>query len=142
MRNVRRVRARRRAFTLLEVLMVLVILGLLASLVVYNLAGVGDKAKRDATKANIKLVEGAIDLFRAQVGKYPESLQQLVQKPENETDAANWAGPYIKDAASLKDSWGQELNYKQPGDYNRDSYDLSSPGEPGKNEEIANYTKT
>jgi len=135
----------RRAFTLLEVLMVLVILGLLAGLVVYNLAGVGDKAKVDATQANIGLIEGAIDLFRAQVGRYPNTLQELTEKPEDEKEAKSWGGPYIKDAEKLKDAWGRDLQYKVPGDYNKETYDLSSSGKDGQegnDDDITNWTRT
>jgi len=141
-----RSRNRRRAFTLLEVLMVLVILGLLAGLVVYNLQGVGDKAKIDTTTANIASIETIVDLFQMQVGRYPTTLDELVKKPEDEKEAKNWGGPYIKekDLERLKDGWGHELIYKAPGEYNTNSFDLSSPGkdgEPGNEDDIVNWKK-
>ncbi len=140
-----RVRAARRAFTLLEVLMVLVILGLLAGLVVWNLSNVGEKAKEETTRTNVKLLEGPIDLFHMQVGRYPTTLQELSQKPEDENEAKKWAGPYIKDPGSLKDGWGKDLIYKSPGEHNTDSYDLYSVGKDGNEgteDDIGNWTKT
>jgi len=141
-----RSRNRRRAFTLLEVLMVLVILGLLAGLVVYNLSGIKEGAEKKATEANIAIIEGAVRMFQMQVGRYPTALTELVQKPEDERDAKNWNGPYIleKDLEKLKDGWGHELIYKAPGEYNTNSFDLSSPGkdgEPGNDDDIVNWKK-
>jgi general secretion pathway protein G len=125
--------------------MVLVILGLLASIVVYNLAGVGDRAKVDATQINIKAIEGAIDLFRAQVGRYPESLQELMEAPENEEDAKRWAGPYLKESSKLQDAWHEPFVYECPGQVNKNSFDLSSGGpdkDPGNDDDITNWEKT
>jgi general secretion pathway protein G len=144
MKTRRKVRAAR-AFTLLEVLMVLVILGMLAGIVVYQLGGVREKAERDATAVNIAAVEGAIDLYHGAVGKYPTSLQELVTAPDDEIDRQKWAGPYIKDAEKFKDAWGRPLDYKCPGDVNSNTYDLSSPGKDGQSgndDDVTNWKKT
>ena len=136
-----------KGFSLIELIVVLVILGLLAGIVVYNLQGVGDRARIQATQAQIASVEGALKLYQTAVGTYPESLELLITKPSDENDAAKWTGPYIeeKDRGKLKDAWGNELIYKAPGDVNVTSYDLSSPGpdkQPGNDDDVTNWTKT
>jgi general secretion pathway protein G len=145
-----RVRFKVRGFTLLEVLMVVVIIGLLAAFVVPNFFGAGEKAKKDLTKALIESgLNGALDLYRAHMGTYPESdsggLMLLLEKPDDEEAAAKWHGPYIKKAQDLKDAWGTDLIYKCPGEINENGYDLSSAGpdkQEGTDDDITNWEKT
>ncbi len=139
-------RTRRRAFTLLEVLMVVVIIGLLAAFVVPNFFGTETKTKINLSTALVKSgINGTLDRYRLDMGHYPtteEGLIALVQKPDNEEDAKKWAGPYVKAATDLKDSWGTDLIYKCPGEYNSDGYDLSSAGpdrQPGTDDDIGNW---
>lgn len=139
-------RMTRRAFSLLEVLLVVVIIGILAAFVVPNLIGTGDKARVDATRSmvgksgNLAL---AIDLFRTNVGEYPETLKELYEPPSDDEKKKKWGStPYIKDLASLKDAWGRELQYKRPGEHNQDSYDLWSWGQDGQDgteDDIGNW---
>jgi general secretion pathway protein G len=146
----RKLHARRRAFTLLEVLMVVVIIGLLAAFVVPNFFGAGDRAREDLTKALIKSgINGALDLYRAHMGTYPPSeeggLELLHTAPEDEEKAEDWAGPYIKKAEDLRDAWGNELIYEFPGEYNENGYDLASPGPngtAGDEDDITNWERT
>lgn len=139
-------RARVRAFTLLEVLMVVVIIGLLAAFVVPNFFGVGEQAKVDLTRATIDSgFNGALTAFRANVGRYPtgdEGLKVLNQRPEDEEAAKKWAGPYIEDLNKLRDAWGREFRFASPGEYNREGYDLSSAGKDGEfgtDDDIVNW---
>jgi len=142
-------RSRARAFTLLEVLMVVVIIGLLAAFVVPNFFGAGDKAKKDLTKALVDSgLNGALDLYRAHMGTFPPSdkggLNLLLEKPDDEEAAANWHGPYIKKAKDLKDAWGHDLIYRYPGEVNENGYDLASvgpDGEEGTADDITNWEK-
>jgi general secretion pathway protein G len=149
--NTRRVQAPVRAFTLLEVLMVVVIIGLLAAFVVPNFFGAGDRARKDLTQALVDSgLNGALDLYKAHVGMYPPSedggLQLLLEAPEDEVLAEKWAGPYVKKAQDLLDPWGSDLVYECPGDINgEDSYDLSSAGpnrQEGDDDDIVNWEKT
>lgn len=137
--------ARRRAFTLLEVLMVVVIIGVLAAFVVPNFFSAGEKAKKDMTANLIKSgINGTLDLYRMHMGEYPESLEQLVTPPDDAEIAEKWAGPYVKDLKNLKDSWGNDLIYTFPGRYNETSYDLSSPGankKEGDDDDITNWDR-
>jgi general secretion pathway protein G len=138
----------RRAFSLLEVLLVVVILGILAAFVVPALLRTGDTARIDSTKALIGKngpVALALSLYRTHLGKYPEELKELTEKPSDEEAANKWHGPYIEDPNSLKDSWQQELKYKKDGEHNgQDSYDLWSTGQNGQDgddDDIGNWTK-
>lgn len=74
----------------------------------------------------------AIDTFRLEVGRYPQSLSELTNKPEDEDDDRKWNGPYIKDAKNLKDAWANPIGYASPGKHNESSYDLWSNGPDGK----------
>ena len=138
------------AFTLLEVLMVVVIIGILAALVVPNFFGASEGAKIDLTKALIESgVNGTLDLYRLHMGHYPRSdeggLAALVEAPDDDELAEKWRGPYVKDGAKLKDTWGNDLIYESPGEINEDSYDLSSAGpneQEGDEDDITNWEKT
>ncbi len=143
-------RARARAFTLLEVLMVVIIIGLLAAFVVPNFFGASDRAKNDLTKATVERgFNGALDLYKLHTGKYPTSddggLKLLLEKPDDEEVAKKWSGPYLKKAEDIKDPWGHEYIYVCPGKYNQDSYDLSSAGkdgEEGTDDDLQNWKDT
>ena len=139
-------RVRRRAFTLLEVLMVIVILGVLAALIVPNLFGTGERAKVDATQIKIDGLDSTIEIFRTHCGRLPstdEGLAALLLQPDDETLEGKWAGPYLKQAP--KDAWGRDLIYEAPGTYNEAGYDLSSMGpngQAGDEDDITNWEKT
>jgi general secretion pathway protein G len=116
-------------FTLVEILVVLVILGLLAALVVPNLIGNVGKAQIATTKTQITNLETALDTFRLDVGRYPnsqEGLQALVERP---TGADRWDGPYLKKGVLPKDGWEHPYVYKSPGD--RGPYEIASYGADG-----------
>lgn len=139
-------RTAKRAFSLLEVLLVVVILGILAAFVVPNLIGSSDVAKIGIAKAAVAkggATALALDLYRTHVGKYPESLKELSEKPSDEEQAKKWNGPYINDPGALKDPWEHEYQYKCPGEHNQDSYDLWSwgpDGQDGTDDDIGNWT--
>jgi general secretion pathway protein G len=141
-------RRRVRAFTLLEVLMVVIIIGLLAAFVVPNFFNAGEAARVDLCKATVKAgLNGALDLYRAHVGQYPQSdkggLKLLLEAPDDEDQAKNWHGPYVKSAQDLKDPWNHEYKYECPGKYNEKSYDLSSDGQSeDEKDDICNWEKT
>lgn len=143
-----RSRRNRRAFTLLEVLIVIVILGLLAALVVPNFLNTTEGAKRDMTENMIKgTLRAQLELFQTHCGRFPtseEGLQALITKPDDETITDKWRGPYLK-AKEVKDAWQRPFEYTAPGTYNQDSYDLSSAGRDGQfgtEDDITNYERT
>lgn len=140
---------RRRAFTLLEVLMVVVIIGILAALVVPNLFGTLEGARIDTTRSTVESgFAGALDLYKMHMGHYPttdEGLAALLEKPDDDELAEKWRGPYLKEGTKLEDAWGNEFIYESPGQYNENSYDLSSPGpngQEGDDDDIGNWEKT
>ena len=137
------------AFTLLEVLMVVAIIGLLAAFVVPNLFTAREGARIDLTQALITSgLNGALDRYRLDMGNYPgddeDGLMALIEPPDDEELAKKWRGPYLKSAKDLKDAWGNDLIYSFPGEYNEGGHDLSSAGpdgEEGTDDDITNWEK-
>jgi len=128
------VRRGRRAFTLLEILLVVGLLALLAAFVVPALTGQADKAKIDMAKAAIGPngpLSQSIDLYKVNVGQFPEELKELIEKPSDEDIAQKWRGPYIKDVSGLKDPWGRDFQYDPQGEHNPGQVDLWSMGPDG-----------
>ncbi|WP_246149203.1 type II secretion system major pseudopilin GspG [Skermanella pratensis] len=103
-------------FTLLELLVVLVILGLLASVTAPAVARYLSGAKVDAAKLQIQNLSTTLDMYRLDTGSYPsqqDGLKALVQRPSG---AQRWNGPYLRKADMIKDPWGQEYHYRTPGE--------------------------
>jgi general secretion pathway protein G len=131
-------------FTLIELMLVLVILATLAAIVTPKLTGQSQKAKITATRTQISQLEVALDAFEIDLGRYPttaEGLRALVEKPASNSDG--WQQPYLKQKVPL-DRWGSEYNYRFPGQYNQDGYDLYSFGPDGKlggDDDITNWSE-
>jgi len=115
-------------FTLIELLVVLVIIGLLAAVVAPRFVGRGEKAKPKIARQQIELLGTALDTYKLDVGKYPESLNLLIETGEEEM--GRWDGPYLKKLVIPKDPWDNEYVYKYPGEHGE--YDLSSYGRDGE----------
>ncbi len=110
-------------FTLLELLVVLAILGLIASFAAPRVFKALSGAETDAARIQLENLGTGIDLYRLEVGKYPPDLEALVKKP---TEVDKWNGPYLKKAVIPKDPWGNEYIYRQPGEHG--PYDLLTLG--------------
>lgn len=123
-----------RGFTLLEMLVVLVIIGLLVGLVGPRLFTKVDAAKIQTAVAQVKLLRGAVETMRLDTNTYPteeQGLRLLVAAPSDSALAARWKGPYL-DAAVPLDPWGNPYQYK-PGMSGRPFalYSLGADGKPG-----------
>jgi general secretion pathway protein G len=115
-------------FTLIELIVVVVIIGLLAGLVLPQFIRQEEKAKMKTAKAQIELFGTALDTFRLDVGRYPsteEGLQALRQKPGA---LERWDGPYLKKDLP-EDPWGKAYVYRSPGEHG--PYDILSYGADG-----------
>src|ERR1051326_4647853 len=115
--------ARRRAFTLVELLLVLTILGILAAIVVPKFTGRTEQARITAARTQISTFQTALSTFELDNGFFPRTLQDLVTAPR---DAQSWKGPYLQGDIPA-DPWQSPYIYVTPGKHNKD-YDLLSPG--------------
>jgi len=100
-------------FTLVEMLMVVVIIGILSAVVATKFGGKGKTARINATRASIAAIGSAIEVYQLDTGRFPSSLDNLLTA----SGEPNWDGPYLKgDKASLVDAWGTPFTYKSSGD--------------------------
>ena len=124
-------RHRLRGFTLLELLVVVVIIGLLAGLVAPRYFDQVGKSNTRNAKAQIDALEKALDQYRLDMGSYPTSdqgLQVLVVKPSG---SERWQGPYLKKAVPA-DPWNRPYGYRSPGEHgDYDLFSLGADGQPG-----------
>ncbi len=119
-------------FTLIEIMIVVVILGILASIVVPNIMGSPDEARIVKVKQDLRVLEGALNLYKLDNFAYPstdQGLEALVKKPLGQPEAKNWKkNGYIKKLP--KDPWGNDYLYLSPGSHG--DFDLFSYGSDGR----------
>lgn len=127
-------KARRAGFTLVEIMVVVVIIGLLAALVGPRLIGQSDAAKVTTTKTQIKQLEQALELFHLNNGFFPttdQGLQALITKPTIPPEPKNYQkGGYLNAKSLPKDAWGNDFIYMCPGE--QGDYDILSFGADGR----------
>ena len=138
---------RTEGFTLVEILLVVVIIGVLAAMVVPNFAGKKSKAQQAAAVADIEAnLAVALDMYEMDVGRFPtteQGLKALIEVPSTPPVPDDWGGPYLKKKVIPTDPWGQEYFYRSPGTYNQEGYDLFSLGADGveSDDDIINWQK-
>lgn len=118
------------AFTLIEIMVVVVILGILAATIIPQFIGTTHDARVSAAKAHVSELENALERFYVNMDRYPtpeEGLRALVEAPAN--GDKKWRGPYIKELRS--DPWGNSYQYSYPGAHHPTSFDIWSRGADG-----------
>ncbi len=141
-------RKQQKGFTLIEIMVVIIILGLLAGLVLPKFLGQEEKAKREVAKTQIRSLEQALDAYKLDNGFYPttdQGLDALIKKPETGRVPGKWRdGGYLKPARIPKDPWDKEYVYISPGSESRE-YEIVSygadkePGGEGNNADIQSW---
>jgi general secretion pathway protein G len=129
------------AFTLIELLLVLVILGILAAIVVPKFSGRTEQARQTAAQSQLATFGTALDAFEVDNGYYPKGKNGLVDLVQAPRDTTSWRGPYLKSEIP-NDPWGHPYLYECPGKFNPTSYDLLSMGPDGRaggDDDITNY---
>jgi len=114
-------------FTLIEILVVMAIIAMLAVLVAPNIFNQQAGAMRDAATVEIATLSAALDMYRLDVGRYPDSLDGLI---ENDSDRAAWNGPYLRGAQLPNDPWDNPYVYEADGS-DFQLYSLGADGEQG-----------
>lgn len=128
-------RSSQAGFTLIEIMVVVIIIGILAAIIAPNVIGRVDDAQIAAAKADLRAIENALKFYRLDNFSYPtteQGLQALITRP-NDPNIRNWkSGGYLDRKQVPKDPWGHEYLYQNPGQYNEvDVYTLGRDGRPG-----------
>jgi general secretion pathway protein G len=130
---------RKKAFTLIELLLVVIIIGVLTAMVAPRLTGRGEEARRSVAKADIEMnIPTALKMYELDNGAFPTSEEGLAALTSAPSSATNWKGPYIE--KEPLDPWGNSYQYVCPG-VNRIDYDLSSLGRDGveSDDDVVNW---
>lgn len=138
-------RFKNKAFTLVEILLVVVIIATLAAMIVPRLSGRSDQARKAAAKADVTVnIPTTLKLYELDNGFFPtteQGLQALLKKPATPPVPQNWNGPYLENQPI--DPWGRPYQYKSPGEHRPQDYDLYSTGklpQPDKSDDdIVNW---
>jgi general secretion pathway protein G len=132
-----------RGFTLVELLVVLIILGLVASIAGPNVMKYLGTSKTKTARLQLKEIESSLELFFLDTGAYPSTSTGLKALIKNDESLVGWNGPYFKKAVVPDDPWGNPYKYSVPGDHG--AFDLSSlgadnqPGGEGDDKDINNW---
>ena len=127
----------RAGFTLIEIMLVVVIIGILAGIATVKFSGRIGQSQESAAAASVQAISMALNLYEIDNFGFPQSLQALVSDPGG---APNWRGPYLEKGLP-KDPWGNDFVYRVPGTRNPNSYDLFSYGPDGSEsgDDIGNW---
>ena len=117
-------------FTLLELLVVLVVMGLIAAIVTPQVMSMLSGAKSNSAALQIETLSTALNYFQLDVGSYPTDQQGLGALITAPNDVKNWRGPYVRKRQHLSDPWGRPFRYRTPG--RQGPFDLYSLGADGK----------
>lgn len=133
--------AKARGFTLIEIMVVVIIIGLLAAVIVPQVVSKVDEARISKAKEDIQALETALTEYRLDNSTYPsndDGLDALIKQP-NDPSVTHWHGPYVQRLS--KDPWGHSYQYEYPGTHGLpyDLYTLGAAGQPGGSDTIGNW---
>ena len=127
---------KRHSFTFIEIMVVVIILGIMATVVATKLTGRTEEARETAAATQIDNFSTAIDAYEMDNGEFPKALSDLIKKPAG---LDSWKGPYLQ-KGEFKDPWGKSYHYLVPGKNNPKSYDLWSEGKTAEDsDDITNW---
>lgn len=124
-------RPRRSGYTLTEMLVVLVIIGLISAIVVPQTLGQMDRAKARSARLKLESVAAALEMYSADLARYPTAAEGLAALTEPPAGAADWTGPYLSDRSLLTDPWGAMIVYAPPASPG-EKFALTSLGADGR----------
>ena len=124
-------RTSRSGYTLTEMLVVLVIIGLISAIVVPQTLGQMDRAKARAARMKLDSIAAALEMYAADMARYPTEAEGLAALIEPPAEAPDWLGPYLSDEGLLTDPWGGEIGYAPPPAQG-DRFVLTSLGADGR----------
>ncbi|HUN55832.1 MAG TPA: type II secretion system major pseudopilin GspG [Smithella sp.] len=111
-------------FTLIEILVVVIIIGFIASLIAPNIMGRFERSKEEIAKAQVDMLSSGVMSFKVDMNRYPAKLEELIQSKDSK-----WRGPYLSKQTLPKDPWDRDYLYKAPGEHG--AFDLYSLGPDG-----------
>lgn len=138
----KRSHSNQQGFTLLEVMVVIVIIGLMATLVIPNIMGSKERANKQKARADINVLENALEMYRIDHNNYPSNDKGLnaLTAEGDQGDDNSISGGYIHNLP--KDPWGNNYHYANPGQHKDvDIYSSGADGKPGTDDDIGNWSK-
>lgn len=122
----------RAGFSLMEIMIAVMILGIVAGLVGPRVFQALENAKKTTARTELKVFKDAITMYKSNTGSFPQKLADLTQRPKDERISKKWQGPYLEKEKIGEDPWGNKHSYKVNPEGSKRPYELFSYGPNGK----------